>query len=361
MAGKNVYPTVVVMALLASLGGWRQAALADTPTTPPAPTTESQPLAPYALPEIAQFALNDGQLEVTFDVPAELRSTSAMPFRVERTAAAWTVKMADKAAELTYADSPDVLREGQARITLSVDDRYVSISALYRHGGDLISVLYRCRATDRLAQFEAYVTLDGALCRTLINTQAASLYELWARHPQEVDIYLSPLLKKMSRQNLLGPGAADVYAAFEDIEADPKLTRRLEQLLPHMAHPSVDVRERASAELHRLGRPGVLAAMRYGSATLCPEQRSRVGAFINAHRLRPLNATGAASGKLEFLMECLEDADLEVRVAAKHAIERINGVMLAYNPEAGVDERANSVRAMRTGQDKGAAVTTAAP
>ena len=355
----------LVMLLTALLPAWQAAALADTASATPLPNSDL-PAAPYALPEIARFALIDGQLDVTIEVPAELRSGGAMPFRVEGTPAAWTVKTdgqarVSRSAELTYADSPDVLREGQARITLSIDDRYVSISALMRHGTDLVSVLYRCRSTDQLAQFEAYVTLDGALCRTLINTQAASLYDLWARHPQEVDTFLSPLLKKLSRQNLLGPGAADVYAAFKDIQPDPKMTRRLEQLLPHLGHPDVSVRQRASAELARLGRPGVLAAMRYSGEALCPEQRSRVGAFVAGHRLRPANAATSPSGKMEFLMECLEDSDLAVRSAAKHSIEKINGVMLAYDPEAGVDERAATVRGMRMGQEKGAAVTTAAP
>jgi hypothetical protein len=166
-------------------------------------------------------------------------------------------------------------------------------------------------------------------------------------HPEEVERYFAPLLRKLARTNLLGPGAADVYAIFPAIPADDGIVSRVEQLLPALDSPDARDRERATRDLIMLGRPAILAAMRWDEDQLSPEQHCRLRQLVESHRRRRAQPLAAARTDLILLTECLADDDIAVRTAAKQAIESLLGRRIRFDPTLDLDGRALAVDEFR--------------
>ena len=176
---------------------------------------------------------------------------------------------------------------------------------------------------------------------------ASDLEDLRRKHPDESCRYLLPLLREMTGQPILRPGAGDVYRVFTHIPADPNVTRQIDAILPGLAAADPAERDRATAALNALGRPGALAAMRYDEDRLLPEQRARLQALALRHATLGEEPAKAAAD-VNFLVECLEDEDPGVRAGAKELLERVAGRKLDFDPAAAPERRAAAAAAIRT-------------
>jgi hypothetical protein len=177
---------------------------------------------------------------------------------------------------------------------------------------------------------------------------AADLDELRRKYPDETCWYLLPLLRQMTGQPILRPGGGDVYRVFADIPADPAVTRQIDQLLPALAATDPQERERATAALNALGRPGALAALRYDAESLIPEQRTRLQAMVSRNATLGVTDPAAAAKDGNFLIDCLEDEDAAVRTRAKTLLEHVLGHKVDFDPDAPPDRRAAAASAIRT-------------
>ena len=307
--------------------------------------------------DLARFTWSNGWLDVNFLLPLDWAGPEGVRTTIDGSDATWVWKisphrdggdtrdMTERVVELQYRDAGDENADGHTRGTLYSHDGYLMISGRMRQGGENIVVFYRGRSGGQ-AELEAYVQEDCALTRTLLTARGENLEQMAGAHPEEVDRYFAPLLRKISRTNLLGPGAADVYAVVPEIPADAGVVSRVEQILPALDSPDESEREKATRDLAVLGRPGILAVMRWDETVLSPEQHARMRQLIHSHRRRA-QAAGSARTDVAFLSECLADDDLAVRVAAKRAIESILGREISFDPSLDIDRRALAVDQLR--------------
>lgn len=304
--------------------------------------------------DLVRYSWTDGWLDVDFLLPLDWAGADGVRTEINGSKATWIWKIsahrdggdarsiAERVIELQYRDAGNENSDGHTRATLYSHDGYLMISGRLRQAGENIVVFYRGRAGGH-AELEAYVQEECALTRTLLTARGESLEQMASAHPEEVERYFAPLLRKISRTNLLGPGAADVYALFPEIRADEGIVSRIEQLLPNLDSPVASERESASRELSILGRPAVLAAMRWDASLLSPEQHGRLRQLVESHRRRRSQAAEAGRTDLTLLTECLADDDLAVRSAAKDAIEALLGHEIDFDPSLDLDLRAAAV------------------
>jgi hypothetical protein len=131
--------------------------------------------------------------------------------------------------------------------------------------------------------------------------------------------YAVPVLRR------LGPGraAADMYRVFDQIPADPKVTREILPLIARLGADDIGERDAAARELRTRGRPALLAAMRLDPALLSPEQNSRLAWFRATDGWVRVEDVESARRDEAFLESCLEDEDPAVRVAAANTLAAV--------------------------------------
>lgn len=176
---------------------------------------------------------------------------------------------------------------------------------------------------------------------------ASDLDELRRKHPDEACRYFLPLLRAMTGQPILRPGAGDVYRVFTDIPADVAVTHRIDALLPALGSADPAERDRATAALTALGRPGVLAALRYDADLLLPEQRTRLQNLVTKQTVLAFEDPTREAADVNFLVECLEDEDVAVRTRAKALLEQVLGRKIEFDPAGPPAKRATVAAAIR--------------
>jgi len=168
--------------------------------------------------------------------------------------------------------------------------------------------------------------------------RAESLVQLQADHPEEVRNLLVPLLRNLTGKNLLHTPPADLYAVFTEIPADPAVTGKVVALLPRLDADDFTVRDSASKDLARLGIPGILAAMRMETDKLSAEQKARLDGFIADEGRVSIKDPLSARKNLNFLLDALNDADVAIVAAAKHALEELVGHPVKLEGQPGTDQ-----------------------
>jgi hypothetical protein len=187
--------------------------------------------------------------------------------------------------------------------------------------------------------------------RTEQGLLAPTLLQLEAEHPQEVRKYLTPLLTRLTGKKLLEPGPSDLYSVFHDIPADPKTTQAVTALLPRLDADAEADRDAASADLAKLGAPGILAVLRLDRSTLTQQQKSRCDAFVQSERHQTIDDPDEALHDVTFLLEAADADDPAVRIAAKKDLEALVGHPLDFDPSlegearfAAVDKMDKAIR-----------------
>lgn len=310
----------------------------------------------YDIGQLGRFGIEAGSLKVELTPPAELKQPSPVGFTLRGSRARWsfclTRETPDGAVDepvmaLSYEDPGASSQDGQSTGTLFWGKDYLAVSAVVRLDGKPIAVIYRAQADLRNVRLEVSAKTNEQITESLVDEYADSLQDLANAHAHEVGLYLAPILKKLTRQNLLGLGATDVYTVFNSLAPDPAVVEQLRRLLPALDSMSVRERDAASVQLANLGRAGVLAALRCDGAALSPEQRSRLTRFIESHRRRFYVSPELSRRDTEFLLACLEDDDPAVRQAAKQALQGALGQALSFDPGAGFDDRATAVQELK--------------
>jgi hypothetical protein len=231
----------------------------------------------------------------------------------------------------------------------------VNVTTVYAQGGDANEVMrlyYTQQNNNVMFNLSGY---ENNRMRQILTASATDLHHLRNDHPDEVRRYLAPLLRKITGQPVLQPGPGDVYRVFTAIPADPAVVARIESLLPGLTSLNPDERERATKSLRDLGPAGALAALRFDSDGLSPEQANRLNDMVALHTRLTLPDPAEAVKDTSFLIDCFEDDDLAVRVAAKDAVERALGAKVEFDPKAPAPQRAAAGDALRRKLAKDAA------
>jgi hypothetical protein len=157
---------------------------------------------------------------------------------------------------------------------------------------------------------------------------ASNLVELRRKHPEQVRDYVVPLLRQIAGEDLLLPGAADVYRVFDEVVPEPRLAAEVDAIIPELSNPSFARRERASRELAALGPAATCAAMRVDRTMLNAEAAARLDELIENKARRRNGNPALMRNELSFLADCMEFDDPQIRRAAKSQIEQITGTRI---------------------------------
>ncbi|HWE01391.1 MAG TPA: hypothetical protein VG326_03200 [Tepidisphaeraceae bacterium] len=187
----------------------------------------------------------------------------------------------------------------------------------------------------------------GQAPKVIFEAHVSSLKQLRSENPAEFRALVLPLLIKFADATFMQPGAADVYSAFTEIPADEKVVAAIERLAPALDSDDPNEREAASGKLSQLGKPGVLAALRFDDANLSLEQKVRLRGFVGAYRRRPWSPPALAARDVSFLIDCLEYEDPAVRAAAKSALEKQARQPIAFDISLAPPESSKAADALR--------------
>jgi hypothetical protein len=201
---------------------------------------------------------------------------------------------------------------------------------------------------------------QGIRMNVVFHGTARSIPELRAKYPAEFRKHFVALMSKLSDLSWMSPGAADAYAVFSEIPADPQVTAMVDALLPDLDSDVFAVRDAAGKQLLGLGAPAVLAVLRKDLSGLSDEQRAQVGRLIASHRRRgDLGGAADARSDASFLADCLEHSDPAVRAAAKSSLEKLLGEPLKFDPKLPVEKLGVAADEVRKKiSEKQAAATT---
>jgi hypothetical protein len=181
--------------------------------------------------------------------------------------------------------------------------------------------------------------VDEGQRRVVADLSAGDLLSLLEAHPAEVRAFLAPVLTQVCGQNPLAPRAADVYAAFPQLEPDSEMIEKVEAVLPQMDSPDPRQRSAASRSLQALGAPAVLVVMHMDRSDLSDEQRTRLEHFLAQHRTPGVDPQQARRD-VPFLIECLAHGHDAVRTAAREELEQLLDQPISIDDDASPDQRA---------------------
>jgi hypothetical protein len=179
--------------------------------------------------------------------------------------------------------------------------------------------------TITLGQTERTVTATWRLRAdrfTARRAQATEFGQLPGRLPVAVWDELRAVLRRLGAAR----AASDVYRVFDQIPADPAVTRQLRPLLGELEAAAPEAREAATARIRALGRPGILACLRRDPTMLSPEQSNRLRALYAAEGWLHVDDVEAARNDPEFLRACLEDEDPRVRSVAANTLSALEAI-----------------------------------
>jgi hypothetical protein len=302
----------------------------------------------FKMDDLARFVVADGRLQCEW-VADKFPNGQARRIRVDGSDATWLVNRFNAGPNAYYNitrydfDAP----ETEFWMTQFSFQEGVNVLTVYAQGGEACEVS-RLFFTQQAST--ATLNLSGVennRLRQILIATAPDLYRLRNDHPDEIRRFLIPLLRKVTLQPILRPGAADVYRVFHQIPAPTQATATLVALLPGLASADPDVRDRSSAALRAMGPAGALAALRFDPDLLVPEQANRLAALVALHSRVSIDDPSAAATDPAFLLDCFEDDDPVVRAAAKAALERVLHQPVELDVSAPLDQRTAAADAIR--------------
>jgi hypothetical protein len=301
----------------------------------------------YPLSQLFRIGVTDGVL--SGELLAELANQTA-PYRidVEGSAALWTVRKRTLGAASQYVIVSrydfDAAADDIWSTVLTLRAGYLAINAI--RGDNTTGMRVRLTQANGTLSFTC-TTIDRGSQRMFVNASATTLKQLQSEHPQEVRRYLMPMLRSLTGRHLLRPGATDVYRVFDQIRPSPQVVKQVDELLVRLESDVYAVRDQASKDLQSSGAAAVLAVLRRDTSDLSAEARNRLDLFISNHSNVPISDVGAALKDGPFLVDCLDDEDIEVRRAGKDALERLIGRPVEFDPAADEAGRAAAVDGLR--------------
>jgi hypothetical protein len=301
----------------------------------------------YSLNQLLHIGVTDGLLSGEL-LPELGNQTAPYHIEVENSPAFWTVRKRVLGAGSQYVivsrydfdAGPDEFWS----TVLTLRTGYFAVNAI--RGDSATGMRVRLTQSNGTLSFTC-TTIDRGSQRMFVNASATTLKQLQAEHPQEVRRYLMPMLRNLTGRNLLRPGATDVYRVFNQIRPSPLVAGQLDDLLVRLESDVYAVRDKASKDLASLGAAAVLAALRRDTGDLSAEARNRLDLLISNHSNLPIDDVRAALKDGSFLLDCLDDEDINVRSAAKDALERLIGRAVEFDPATDDEGRAVAVDGLR--------------
>ncbi|HEY1685261.1 MAG TPA: hypothetical protein VGG19_10900 [Tepidisphaeraceae bacterium] len=163
---------------------------------------------------------------------------------------------------------------------------------------------------------------------------------LLREHPREMRQYFYPVLEELHAQALLQPDSHVEWQIFgPQAKPDAATMARVQQLLPLLDSETFSQRQSALRQISAMGPTGALALMHVDEHSLSPEQSARVADILLPYRqLSPQQAV-ALSRQPEFLLDCMDSENADLRRLAKERLEKVLKHAIAFEPTGAEGQR----------------------
>jgi hypothetical protein len=200
------------------------------------------------------------------------------------------------------------------------------------------------RVTLTVSKLEKPVAGERKPPTVLLQLEAESFAELCAKHPEEVKKYLEPIFQDLDLGGVFFVDLKDAqHALAADLPPDPKITAKVQALLPRLDDDSPDVRAAAEAELKALGDAGLAPVQAIDMSKQPVQTQITLKTFLgNAG----VGGGDSRLSKPDFLLLCLALDDKIIPALAKAKLEKLRGKPVDMDLAAPLDERRKVVRKM---------------
>jgi hypothetical protein len=283
----------------------------------------------YSLDDLVTFSTRQDRLVATFHLPPALerqfRDPAPLLISLEGSHHIWSLHRR-KAGTLDPAFSLVTLtcyapddKGPFNRYTLGSDGDSVMVSAGQMFGPPATQQSIALSQGEKSLHLLWRLQLDKWSVRSI---DLASLSQVPVAAPGLLESYLLPVLRR------LGPAlpASDVYRVFDQLPADPKVTRQVWPLLTRLDSGDPRDRDAALADLQNVGRRAIHACLHIDPATLSPEQQTRLASLYASEGWMHVADPDTARRDPAYLTSCLEDPDPAVRLAATNLLAALRAV-----------------------------------
>jgi len=216
---------------------------------------------------------------------------------------------------------------------------------------DLDKITLRVQITpdDELPPLASGPATRSAVASLNLVDVAADFAELRQEHPADVDRYVRPMFRDFHQEQTIF--AVDEKSAWQvmadGFSASPDLVKRVDTIVARLGDDSYAIRSSASNDLAALGEPAALYLMSNNLRLLNPEQRARVEEFLSTYR--PLTPEQLAQDRrdVNFLLDCLESEDVELRKATLREISHAVGHAVDFDIALPPDARSIAIDRLR--------------
>jgi hypothetical protein len=178
---------------------------------------------------------------------------------------------------------------------------------------------------------------------------APTLPALRREHPREFEEYLRPLFRQFHQdQAVFGVEQQVAWQAMADVwPPPPDLPSRLAPLIAQLDAGEYAQRERAQAALREIGEPAALFLASADRRDWSAEQKARTDKLLA--EFFPLTAQQARALGMDvnFLLDCLDSDDADLRVATLKHLDRALGRDVQLNLDQPPAERLSAIAQLR--------------
>ena len=156
---------------------------------------------------------------------------------------------------------------------------------------------------------------------------APSFTAMCWEHPGEANEYLRPIFRRLGEEAALfavGPRAAWQVMA-DDRPVDPATAAATDAVMKDLGAESFSQRERAAAELRKLGEKAAIYLMKQRPGNLSLEQEMRVDLFLVPYRPLSADQVTRLGRDPTFLIDCLYNNDAALKKLIVRRLEKITG------------------------------------
>jgi hypothetical protein len=185
--------------------------------------------------------------------------------------------------------------------------------------------------------------LDGKLVAEWVTTGDEDLRPFFRReHPAWLGLRVHQSEVVFHRVKLVA-AALDPVVAWQVLPAACELPTPLRaavrRRVAELDARVYNAREEATRALRELGPQGVPILLELDGAALSPEQQVRVAWLLAGHRRLTGEEAEALRGDREFLLDCMEADQAEIRKVADKRLRELVGHEIDYDPEASPAKR----------------------
>lgn len=211
------------------------------------------------------------------------------------------------------------------------------------------SALQQNDPDERVRLYVQETNLETGAVVVNLTLPAASVDALREQHGDVVRQYLQPILDDLgSGSTTIGASAAAAWQVFaRQLPRDPSVSVEMDTLLKQLDADAFLDRERARARMETLGPAAAAELLHRDLATLSPEARSAVEAFLAPYSPLPAEQAQAMRSDVAFVAESVPLLPASLRAVAVARLRELVGQDVPIDPAAGDDTLVEQVRAFR--------------